>query len=54
MSIHQTAIIHPTAQLADDVEVGPYAIIEEQVIIGKGSTIGPHARRISPGTLAYP
>ncbi len=43
MSIHQTAIIHPTAQLADDVEVGPYAIIEEQVIIGKGTTIGPHA-----------
>lgn len=43
MSIHQTAVIHPTAQLADDVEVGPYAIIEEQVIIGKGTTIGPHA-----------
>ena len=43
MSIHQTAVIHPTAQLADDVEVSPYAIIEEQVIIGKGTTIGPHA-----------
>lgn len=43
MSIHPSAVIHPSAQLADDVEVGPYAIIEEQVIIGKGTTIGPHA-----------
>ncbi len=43
MSIHATAIIHPSAQLAEGVEIGPYAIIEEQVIIGKGTKIGPHA-----------
>lgn len=42
MSIHATAIIHPSAQIAEGVEIGPYAIIEEQVIIGKGTTIGPH------------
>lgn len=43
MSIHASAIVHPSAQLAEGVEVGPYAIIEEHVIIGKGTSIGAHA-----------
>lgn len=43
MSIHTTAIIHPSAQIAEGVEIGPYAIIEKQVIIGKGTRIGSHA-----------
>lgn len=43
MSIHATAIIHPSAQLDPSVEVGPFAIIEANVIIGKGSSIGPNA-----------
>lgn len=43
MSIHPTAVIHPSAQVAEGVEIGPYAIIEEQVSIGKGSVVGPHA-----------
>lgn len=41
--IHPTAIIDTTANLATDVEVGPYAIIGKHVTIGKGSTIGAHA-----------
>jgi UDP-N-acetylglucosamine acyltransferase len=40
--IHPTAIVHPGAQLADDVEVGPYSIIGEHVQIGAGTRIGPH------------
>ena len=43
MSLHPTAIIHPSAQIAEEVEIGPYAIIEEQVTIGKGTVVGPHA-----------
>ena len=39
---HPTAIIHPDAKLADDVQVGPYSIIGEHVEIGAGTTIGPH------------
>lgn len=39
---HPTAIIHPGAQLADDVQVGAYTIIGEHVEIGAGTTIGPH------------
>ena len=40
--IHSTAIIHPNARLADDVEVGAYSIIGEHVEIGAGTVIGPH------------
>lgn len=40
--IHQTAIVHPGARLAPDVEVGPYSIIGEHVEIGAGTVIGPH------------
>ena len=43
MSIHTTAVVHPSAQLAEGVEVGPYAIIEERAIVGKGTSIGAHA-----------
>lgn len=39
---HPTAIIHPAARLADDVEVGAYTLIGEHVEIGKGTVIGPH------------
>jgi UDP-N-acetylglucosamine acyltransferase len=41
--IHSTAIIDPSAELADDVEVGPYAIIGNNVKIGSGTSVGPHA-----------
>jgi UDP-N-acetylglucosamine acyltransferase len=39
---HPTAIIHPAARLADDVQVGAYSIIGEHVEIGAGTKIGPH------------
>lgn len=40
--IHQTAIIDPTAKIADDVEIGPYSIIGANVEIDSGTWIGPH------------
>ena len=39
---HPTALVHPSARLADDVEVGAYSIIGEHVEIGAGSVVGPH------------
>ena len=39
---HPTALIHPNAKLADDVQVGAYSIIGEHVEIGAGTTVGPH------------
>jgi UDP-N-acetylglucosamine acyltransferase len=41
--IHPTAIVHPAARLAADVEVGPYTVIGEHVEIGAGTRIGAHA-----------
>ncbi|MDR5897745.1 acyl-ACP--UDP-N-acetylglucosamine O-acyltransferase [Halomonas vilamensis] len=49
--IHPTALIDPSAQLADDVEVGPYSIIGPQVAIGAGSVIGSHVVVKGPTTL---
>jgi UDP-N-acetylglucosamine acyltransferase len=42
MNIHPTAIIHPTAELADNVEVGPYCIINEDVRIDSGTKLMPY------------
>ena len=41
-TIHDTAVVHTGAELASDVEVGPYAVIEAGVEIGEGSRVGPH------------
>lgn len=43
MQIHSTAIVHKSAELGDDVVIGPYAVIDEQVRIASGVKIGPHA-----------
>jgi len=40
--IHSTAIIAPGAELAADVEVGAYAVIDEHVKIGAGTIVSPH------------
>ena len=42
MEIHPTAIIHKEANLADDVEVGPFSIINEGAVIGTGTQINSH------------
>ena len=43
MSIHQTAIVHPKARIAEGVEIGPYTVIGEHVSIGKDTKVGSHA-----------
>jgi len=40
--IHPTAIIHPNAELASRVSVGPYTVIGERVTVGAGTRIGAH------------
>jgi len=40
--IHATALVHPNARIADDVDIGPYCIIDEYVEIGAGTRVGPH------------
>lgn len=41
--IHESAIVSKDAELADDVEIGPYAVVEDNVRIGAGTKLGPHA-----------
>lgn len=41
--IDARAAVDPSARLAADVTVGPFAVIGAQVEIGAGSVIGPHA-----------
>jgi UDP-N-acetylglucosamine acyltransferase len=40
--IHPTAIVSPTAELGEEVSIGPYSVIEGDVIIGSGTEIGAH------------
>ncbi len=41
--IHASAVVDSKADLADDVEIGPYSIIGPNVRIGAGTKVGSHA-----------
>jgi len=41
--IDPRAVVHPSAQLAADVTVGPFSVIGPEVQIGAGTIVGPHA-----------
>ncbi len=43
MTIHQTAVISPSAQVAQDARIGPFAVIEADSVVGAGCEIGAHA-----------
>nr|WP_319512984.1 acyl-ACP--UDP-N-acetylglucosamine O-acyltransferase [uncultured Cohaesibacter sp.] len=41
-NIHPTAIVADGAQLADDIEIGPYSVIGANVVIGEGGKVHSH------------
>ncbi len=41
--IHQTALVDPRAQLGEGVEIGPFAIVGSDVVVGDRCRIGPRA-----------
>ncbi|MGQ9590261.1 MAG: acyl-ACP--UDP-N-acetylglucosamine O-acyltransferase [Planctomycetota bacterium] len=43
MNVHPTAIVSPKAEIDESVEIGPYAIVEDDVRIGAGTRIMAHA-----------
>lgn len=49
--IHSTAIIAADAEIADNVEIGPYSIIGERVRIGTGTRIESHVVIRGPTTI---
>ena len=44
MAIHATAIIHPEAIIGQNVEIGPYSVIEQDVTIGDNCYIDAHVK----------
>lgn len=50
-AVHATAVVSPRADLADGVEVGPYAVIGDDVWIGAGTSVGEHASVRGPATI---
>jgi UDP-N-acetylglucosamine acyltransferase len=40
--IHETAIIHPGAKIAESAEIGPFCVIGEHVEINEGTTLSSH------------
>jgi len=59
VSIHPTAIISPKAELGNNIDVGPYSIIGEDVILHEDVRVGSHCVIEGPsefgrGTIFYP
>ena len=40
--IHPQAIVHPSASIGRDVQIGAFSIVGEHVEIGDGTWVGPH------------
>jgi UDP-N-acetylglucosamine acyltransferase len=51
MSVHQSAVVDPSAELDSTVEIGPYAVIGNDVKIGAGTKVEPHAVVSGPCTI---
>lgn len=50
-NIDPTARISPTAEIADGVTIGPFCVIEDDVVIGEGSRVGPYTQIQGPTTI---
>lgn len=49
--VHPTAVVDPSAELADRVSVGPYAVIGADVVIGSETEVGAAAQIQGPTTI---
>jgi len=59
VSIHETAIVDPGADIANDVSIGPYCIVGADVKLGAGVVLKSHVvvdglTEIGEGTQIYP
>lgn len=51
MTIHPTAIIDPTAEIAADADIGPFVVVDGPVKIGARTRVGPRATLLGWTTL---
>lgn len=49
--IHPSAVIHPTAKLADDVQIGPFCVVGPNVTLGPGCILHSHVVLEGPSTF---
>jgi len=49
--IHRTAIISDSANISDDVEIGPYSVVGDNVEIGSGTRVDSHVVINGPTTI---
>ena len=57
--IHPTAVVAPSARIENDAHIGPYCIVGEDSVIGKGVTLQSHVvigdrTAIGAGCVAHP
>lgn len=58
-SIHASSVIHPGATLGADVRIGPFCVVDEQVILGDGVVLHSHVAvsgrtTVGEGTEIFP
>ncbi len=58
IGVHSTALIHPSAKIGKQASIGPYAVVEEDVVIGDHCVLLPHVvvykgARIGANFLAH-
>ncbi|MBX3034451.1 MAG: UDP-3-O-(3-hydroxymyristoyl)glucosamine N-acyltransferase [Bdellovibrionaceae bacterium] len=56
---HASCVVHPTARVAADVTIGPFAVIGEQAVVEAGCFIGAHVviekgARVGAGSILHP
>ena len=51
MSIHESSIIHPSAEIDEDVYIGPFCIVEKNVRIKSGTKLLSHVVLKGPTTV---
>lgn len=50
-TVHETAIVDPDANLAESVQIGPYAVVGPNVSVGEGTRILSHAVVVRDTTI---
>ena len=49
--IHPTAVIDPRAVIPDEIDIGPYCVIQGPVVLREGNRLGPHVTLLGNTTI---
>ncbi len=49
--VHPSAVVEPGAELGDDVQIGPFCLVESGVVIGAGTKLESHASVLRGTTM---